>query len=61
LIDLIQQRLAIYKAPDAPAEQQALKEILQEVALYSLWRGAFFEVAAFQVGYRQTDGENSRH
>jgi predicted nucleotidyltransferase component of viral defense system len=50
LIDLIQQRLAMYKATDAPAEQQALKEILQEVALYSLWRGAFFDVAAFQGG-----------
>ncbi len=40
----------MYKAADAPAEQQALKEILQEVALYSLWRGAFFEVAALQGG-----------
>ncbi|WP_369408924.1 nucleotidyl transferase AbiEii/AbiGii toxin family protein [endosymbiont of Lamellibrachia barhami] len=31
-------------------EEQATKEILQEVALYSLWRAGFFEVAAFQGG-----------
>ena len=31
-------------------EEQATKEILQEVALYLLWRGGFFEIAAFQGG-----------
>jgi predicted nucleotidyltransferase component of viral defense system len=50
LIDLIRQRLASYHAKDALEEEQAIKEILQEVALYSLWRGGFFEVAAFQGG-----------
>ncbi len=31
-------------------EEQATKEILQEVALYLLWRSGFFEIAAFQGG-----------
>jgi predicted nucleotidyltransferase component of viral defense system len=50
LIDIIRQRLATYNAKDALEEQQAIKEILQEVALYALWRGGFFEIAAFQGG-----------
>jgi len=50
LIDLIRQRLANYDATSAVEEQQAIKEILQEVALYLLWRAGFFEVAAFQGG-----------
>jgi predicted nucleotidyltransferase component of viral defense system len=50
LIDLIRQRLTSYHAHDALEEELAIKEILQEVALYSLWRGGFFEVAAFQDG-----------
>jgi predicted nucleotidyltransferase component of viral defense system len=50
LIDLIRQRLAPYNAKDALEEEQATKEILQEVALYALWRGGFFEIAAFQGG-----------
>jgi predicted nucleotidyltransferase component of viral defense system len=50
LIDLIRQRLATYNAQNALEEEQATKEILQEVALYLLWRGGFFEVAAFQGG-----------
>ncbi len=32
-----------YIAKDALEEQQATNEILQEVALYALWRGGFFE------------------
>jgi predicted nucleotidyltransferase component of viral defense system len=32
------------------AEEQAVKEIVQELALYGLWRAGFFEVAAFQGG-----------
>ena len=39
-----------YIAKDALEEEQATKEILQEVALYALWRGGFFEIAAFQGG-----------
>lgn len=50
MIELIQQRLDSYKAGNPVKEGQATKEILQEVALYSLWRAGFFEVAAFQGG-----------
>jgi hypothetical protein len=39
VIDLLRQRLARHPIRDARAEEQALKEILQEVALYALWRG----------------------
>jgi hypothetical protein len=50
VIDLLRQRLAGYASTDARQEEQALKEILQEVALYALWRADFFEIAAFQGG-----------
>lgn len=50
MIELIRQRLVSYKAANAVEEEQATKEILQEVALYLLWRGGFFEKAAFQGG-----------
>lgn len=49
MIDLIKKRLADYKV--SPAEEEnALKEIIQEVMLFSLWQADFFEVAAFQGG-----------
>lgn len=41
MIDLIRQRLDSYNASNAVGEEQAIKEILQEVALYLLWRGGF--------------------
>jgi hypothetical protein len=50
MIDLLRKRLEKYSATNAVQEEQALKEILQEVALYALWRGGFFEIAAFQGG-----------
>lgn len=50
MIELIQRKLDEYKATNPVEEEQATKEILQEVALYSLWRAGFFEVAAFQGG-----------
>ena len=50
MIDIIQQRLATYNSRNALEEEQATKEILQEVSLYSLWRGGFFEIGAFQGG-----------
>jgi predicted nucleotidyltransferase component of viral defense system len=50
MIEIIQQRLATYRAANPLKEEQALKEILQEVALFALWRAAFFDVAAFQGG-----------
>ena len=48
--EIIQRRLASYNAANAVEEAQATKEILQEVALWALWRADFFEVAAFQGG-----------
>ena len=45
MIDIIQQRLARYQASNLAEETQALKEILQELALYGLWRAGFFERA----------------
>jgi hypothetical protein len=45
----LQRRLARYNAANAIEQTQALEEILQEVALYALWRGEFFNVAAFRV------------
>jgi len=50
MIELIQRRLDSYKAAGPVEEEQATREILQEVALYALWRAGFFEVAAFQGG-----------
>ena len=50
MIELLRNRLKRYSATNAAQEEQALKEILQELALYGLWRGGFFEVAAFQGG-----------
>lgn len=50
MIELIRQRLASYQVNNALEEEQAIKEILQEVTLYLLWRGQFFDVAAFQGG-----------
>ncbi len=50
MIELLQQQLDSYKATDSIAEEQATREILQEVALYALWRAEFFDVAAFQGG-----------
>ncbi len=50
MIDVIRQRLAAYDTSNSLLEEQALKEILQECALYGLWRAGFFEVAAFQGG-----------
>ncbi len=50
MIELLQQRFALYKPNNALEEMQATKEIAQETVLYSLWRAGFFEVAAFQGG-----------
>jgi hypothetical protein len=48
--EIIQQRLDASGAANALEEEQALREIIQEVALYALWRVDFFAVAAFQGG-----------
>jgi hypothetical protein len=50
MIELIQKRLDGYQASSPVQEEQAIKEIIQEIALYALWRADFFEVAAFQGG-----------
>jgi len=50
MIELIQQRLDSYGAINPVQEEQATKEIIQEIALYALWRADFFKVAAFQGG-----------
>jgi len=50
LIDLIQKKLTGYDAANQLEEAHAIKEILQDIALYGLWRDDFFEVAGFQGG-----------
>ena len=50
MIDLIKKRLAEYKVTGAIEEENALKEIVQEIILFALWQADFFEVAAFQGG-----------
>ncbi len=50
MIDLIQKRLEKYNAVGSIEEENALKEIIQEIILFSLWQADFFEVAAFQGG-----------
>ncbi len=50
MIELLRRHLQHYSVTNAVQEEQAIKEILQEVALYALWRAEFFEKAAFQGG-----------
>lgn len=50
MIELIQRKLDAYRVSNPVEEAQATKEIMQEIALYGLWRAGFFEVAAFQGG-----------
>lgn len=52
MIDLIKERLRRYAATNPLEEENAVKEILQEIALYALWRSDFFDVALFQGGTR---------
>lgn len=50
MIELLQEKLESYRVSDSVHQEQALKEILQELILYALWRNDFFDVAAFQGG-----------
>ncbi|MEY2926624.1 MAG: hypothetical protein RL367_1101 [Pseudomonadota bacterium] len=50
MIELIRKRLASSGAINAVEEENAVKQILQEIALYALWRGGFFDIALFQGG-----------
>ena len=49
-IGIVQQRLKTYQCQTSIQEEQALKEIAQEIALAGLSRGDFFKKAAFQGG-----------
>ena len=48
MIEIIQEKLRQYRAANAVEEENATKEIMQEIALYALWRADFFDVAIFQ-------------
>jgi len=50
MIEIIQEKLRQYRAANAVEEENATKEIIQEIALYALWRADFFDVALFQGG-----------
>lgn len=50
MIDIIKEKLRQYGSQNALEEEHAIKEILQEIALYALWRAGFFDVALFQGG-----------
>jgi Nucleotidyl transferase AbiEii toxin, Type IV TA system len=50
MIELIQKKFREYRATNPVEEEHAVKEIIQEIALYALWRGDFFNVALFQGG-----------
>lgn len=50
MIDMLQKKLRDYGATNAVEEENATKEIIQEIALYALWRADFFDVALFQGG-----------
>ena len=47
---IIQTQLETYNAANAIEEENATKEVIQEIALYGLWRAKFFDVAVFQGG-----------
>lgn len=48
--DIIQSRLSAYQIETMEDEKDALKEILQEIILYSLSCSGFFNIAAFHGG-----------
>lgn len=48
--DIINARLASYKPSSEIEQENATKEVIQEIALYALWRAKFFDVAVFQGG-----------
>jgi len=50
MIEIIRNRLNSYQATNPIMEENASKEILQEIALYALWRADFYKIAAFQGG-----------
>lgn len=48
--EIIKQRFRMYPIKTAEHEKDALREIIQEIALLGLWRAKFFEHAAFYGG-----------
>jgi predicted nucleotidyltransferase component of viral defense system len=48
--DVVKERFRSYRAKTPDQEKDALREIIQEIALLGLWRGKFFEHAAFYGG-----------
>lgn len=50
MIEIITQKLSTYNIQTEVEEENALKEIMQEIALYALWDAGFFDKAMFQGG-----------
>ncbi|WP_323810740.1 nucleotidyl transferase AbiEii/AbiGii toxin family protein [Sphingobium baderi] len=50
MIEMLQKKLRDYGTTNAVEEENATKEIIQEIALYALWRADFFDVALFHGG-----------
>ena len=48
--DLVKERLKSYRSKTPQQEKDALREMIQEITLLGLWRGKFFEHAAFYGG-----------
>ncbi|HUM34465.1 MAG TPA: nucleotidyl transferase AbiEii/AbiGii toxin family protein, partial [Candidatus Saccharicenans sp.] len=48
--EAIRQMLSAYEVKSLEDSLRALREIMQEIALLGLWRGKFFEKAAFYGG-----------
>ncbi len=49
-VAIIQERLSTYQCKTILDQENALKEIAQEIALMALFRSKFFRTAAFQGG-----------
>src|SRR5579863_1050930 len=49
-VEIIQQKLLSYQCQTVLDQENALKEIAQEIALMALSRAGFFRIAAFQGG-----------
>ncbi|HVY52966.1 MAG TPA: nucleotidyl transferase AbiEii/AbiGii toxin family protein [Gammaproteobacteria bacterium] len=49
-VAIVQQKLLSYKCQTVEEQENALKEIAQEIALMALSRSGFFRIAAFQGG-----------
>lgn len=48
--EIIRTQIARYNPGNALEEENAIKEIIQEIAPYALWRASFFDMAVFQGG-----------